>query len=302
VTAKEALDAVPGERLRRDESRCGARRSRQHEPCEQDAERWTFCPDCLTVSGRLPEGHQSDSVSELHAKSCFRRNAFSSGDGVSIDTTTLLKRIDQVLAVQGVADSSRLYESIVEALQAAVTLAGIIYGAGTPQVGILLEAAKIGRANPEGLIHRSFHRHVWPVVQGSLRAMRADVELGLVGNIERRAAGEVIADMLGLAKEALSDGSDGARNVAAVLTAAAFEDTIRRMGATLAKVQGRPDLFDVLTALKESKVLVAAPHTTAQSYLKFRNDSLHADWARLNAAVVGSCITFTEALLLQHFS
>ncbi len=40
------------------------------------------------------------------------------------------------------------------------------------------------------------------------RAMKADVESGLVGSIERRAVGEVIADMLGLAKEALADGSD----------------------------------------------------------------------------------------------
>jgi hypothetical protein len=42
--------------------------------------------------------------------------------------------------------------------------------------------------------------------------------------------------MLTLAKEALDEGSEGGKNVAAVLTAAAYEDTIRRMGATLANV------------------------------------------------------------------
>jgi len=78
--------------------------------------------------------------------------------------------------------------------------------------------------------------------------------------------------MLALAKEALANGSEGAKNVAAVLTAAAYEDAIRRMAATVASVPGRPDLANVLTALKGAGVLVGAPFTTAQSYLKFRND------------------------------
>src|SRR5262249_6169039 len=53
VTPKQALDAAsdaePGERLRRFESRCGPRGSCRCEPCERDAGRWSFCPDCLTV-------------------------------------------------------------------------------------------------------------------------------------------------------------------------------------------------------------------------------------------------------------
>jgi len=101
-------------------------------------------------------------------------------------------------------------------------------------------------------------------------------------------------------KKRWADGTDGARNVAAVLTAAAFEDTIRRMGATLAGVEGRPDLKEVLMALKKAQVLLGAPLATALGYLKFRNDALHADWAKLNAAVVGSCLSFTEGLLLQY--
>jgi hypothetical protein len=53
MTAKEVLDAAndaePGERARRFESRCGRRGSCRQEPCERDAGRWSFCPDCLTV-------------------------------------------------------------------------------------------------------------------------------------------------------------------------------------------------------------------------------------------------------------
>jgi hypothetical protein len=53
MTAKEALDAAddaaPGERLRGFETWCGPRGTCHYEPCEADAGRWTFCPDCLTV-------------------------------------------------------------------------------------------------------------------------------------------------------------------------------------------------------------------------------------------------------------
>ena len=72
------------------------------------------------------------------------------------------------------------------------------------------------------------------------------------------------------------------------------------MGSTFASVEGRPDLADVFAALKKANVLVGAPLSTGLSFLKFRNDALHADWTKLNTAVVGSCIAFV--LLLQHFS
>jgi hypothetical protein len=218
---------------------------------------------------------------------------------MALDCAALLTRIDQLLAKE-VTDAT--YATIVEVMQGTVTLATIIYGATEPpQVRAMTEAAQHA-SKVSGSVSIIFWENVWPVVQGTLRAMRADVEAGLVGDIQRRATGEVLADMLGLAKEAFADAQEGTRNVAAVLTAAAFEDTIRKMGATLASVQGRPDLANVLVALKNAKVLVGAPATTAQSYLKFRNDALHADWAQLNDALVGSCLAFVEHLVLQHLS
>jgi hypothetical protein len=65
MTAREALDAAkgaqPGERLRGFESKCGPRGSCRHEPCERDAGRWTFCPDCLTVFDDYRKGREPDS-------------------------------------------------------------------------------------------------------------------------------------------------------------------------------------------------------------------------------------------------
>jgi hypothetical protein len=53
VTAHGALTvasaAAPGERLRRYEAVCAPRGSCQHNACERDSGRWSFCPECLTV-------------------------------------------------------------------------------------------------------------------------------------------------------------------------------------------------------------------------------------------------------------
>src|SRR5207248_2452638 len=100
----------------------------------------------------------------------------------------------------------------------------------------------------------------------------------------------------------LEDDTESAKNVSAVLVAAAFEDLIRRMGTELASIVGRPKLEEVVNALKNAGVLKGGEVATAQSYLKFRNDALHADWAKVQKSQVTSCTAFVEALLVNHFS
>ena len=211
-----------------------------------------------------------------------------------------IKRIDQLLATD--VEKSGVYASIVEAHTGALTLATAIYGAGRPQVQMLLDAVKKANTEKHGDSGWNYRGIVWPVVQGSLKAMKGDIEAGVVGNIERRGAGAVLGDLLELAKVALAERSDDAKNVAAVLVAASFEDTMRKMGETLANVQGRPKLSDVVTALKNADVLKGASVGIAQNYLQFRNDALHADWAKVKPEVVVSCLGFVEQLLIQHFS
>jgi hypothetical protein len=67
-------------------------------------------------------------------------------------------------------------------------------------------------------------------------------------------------------------------------------------------VAGRPSLQEVTTALKGAGVLKGGEIGTAQSFLKFRNDSLHADWANVSRTQVESCTAFIEAMLVKHFS
>jgi hypothetical protein len=87
--------------------------------------------------------------------------------------------------------------------------------------------------------------------------------------------------------------------VAAVLAAAAFEDILRR----LTEVNGIPHhekLADVHTALKDVGVLQGAEVGIAQSYLSFRNRSLHAQWSDVDRPSINSVLAFTEQMILKH--
>ncbi|PYV10077.1 MAG: hypothetical protein DMG07_21765, partial [Acidobacteria bacterium] len=54
-------------------------------------------------------------------------------------------------------------------------------------------------------------------LRGILRTAKAELEAGLVGDLRRRFTGEVLTDFVELARGALDEGGDGAKNVAAVL-------------------------------------------------------------------------------------
>src|SRR5262245_3161459 len=117
-----------------------------------------------------------------------------------------IARIDALLGIDfGAGDS---YSKTVEAHTGALTIATSIYGVGQPQVQALIDIVKNANAQKTGTQSHNYWQIVRPMVEGSLRAMKADIESGLLGNIERRGAGYVLADMLGLAKDALAENTD----------------------------------------------------------------------------------------------
>lgn len=220
---------------------------------------------------------------------------------MAIDESVFHARVDELQkSLDG--DAGVQMATMNAALQGTLTLVRALYGLGSAHESTLTNAVKASHSAKDGTPDHNFKRHVRPAVKGTLDALRGDLRAGLVGDLHRRGMGEVLADMLTLAKEAHSDHSGRAKNVAAVLAAAAFEDTIRKLGSALAKIGDRRPLADVLVALKDARTLEGASYSTAQSYLKFRNDALHADWDKLDLDVIGSCIAFVEHLLLKHFS
>jgi hypothetical protein len=187
-----------------------------------------------------------------------------------------------------------------EVVQSAISLLTAVYGPQSAQLNAfttcLAQVAKLAE-NPTNSSH-----HQERLAYGAIQNTVAEIEGGLIVGLRAQVAGEIFVELVGLGKEALEGDTEAAKNVSAVLIAAAFEDLMRRMGSELAGVVGRPKLEEVLTALKNAGILKGGEVGTAQSYLKFRNDSLHADWAKVQKPQIQSCIAFIEALLAKHFS
>lgn len=215
-----------------------------------------------------------------------------------MDSTLLKSRIDELLDRARRAEMAKMVERANEVLQGTITVMSAVYGPDSHQVKTLLEAT-------EQTVKKAPHNHVaaqgMAVLTGALRNLKAEIDAGLMGSLQRRIAGDVLTDFIQLAKAALDEAGDQAKNVAAVLTAAAFEDTIRRMGSTFAGVIGKEDLSKVIDTLKTHGILMSPQLGIAQSYLNFRNHALHANWDKIDRAAVQSALGFVEQLLLKHF-
>lgn len=181
-----------------------------------------------------------------------------------------------------------------------LTLMTAAYGGESHQVRTLLkrrdEVAKDARTDRE----RKFQIIVSS--KGALENLRDEVEGGLLTSVERRITSDVLSDLIQLARVALGEGGDGAKNVAAVLAAAAYEDTLRRVAREHAGVIGQDKLEAVIGKLKDADLLVAPQLGIAIGYLSFRNHALHAQWETIDRAAVQSVLGFVEELLLKHFS
>lgn len=215
-----------------------------------------------------------------------------------MDEQSLKKRIDNLLYIARYStkiSSSQTYELF----QGALTVMTALHGSDSIQVQTLVK-------NREEIIEQfgtiDALEYLNHLAIGSLENMKAEIESGLGSNLQRTIAGAVITDFIQLAHHTLdNDNTDDAKNVASVLAASVYEDTIRRLAIT----KGRPHqerLADVINDLKDNNILQGAQVGIANSYLSFRNKALHAQWDKVDRASVASVLGFVEGLLLQHFS
>src|SRR5262249_33693916 len=146
-------------------------------------------------------------------------------------------------------------DKAAEAFAGALTLAAAIYGPSNPHTDTLRRAEDDARRT-WGMTFQT--DDLKAAVRGVLNALRADIELGVVGSIEQRGYGLAMADLVEGARAALAYGAGpGETQVAAVLAAAAYEDTMRRMGTALAEMteDPRPTLETIIQQLKAKDVL-----------------------------------------------
>jgi hypothetical protein len=213
---------------------------------------------------------------------------------MSVNQADILKRIDELLQLN--PDQTEM-NNAPELSQGCVSLLSLVYGPKSAQVQQF--NASLTEQSKRGVF--AMH-YISLTCHGTLKNLKREVESGLTANLKQQITGEVLTDLIQLARTVLDEPGDNAKNVASVLTAAAFEDTIRRMGETLAGVMGKDDLADVLKKLKDADVVKSPQVGIAQSYLTFRNRALHANWGDIQRESVLSVLSFVEQLLLKHFS
>jgi len=151
-----------------------------------------------------------------------------------------------------------------------VSLITLLYGPRSTQLIAFENALAEERKRVSNHWHESQPVSIAEMAGGVLRNVSAELDAGLIGSLRQQITGEVLADFLSLSRKALEEPGDQAKNVAAVLAAAAFEDTFRRLGSLHAGTVGGEKLADVLTSLKNSGVLQGPQVGIAQSYLTFR--------------------------------
>ena len=211
--------------------------------------------------------------------------------------TALSTRVDELLGVPQQTPStmlqSALYNGTLGVMQS-------LYGTDSSQEKALREHIELIFQKGHPTNQHSIEVAI-EAIKGSLASIKSELDAGFIGSLRVTLTGEVLADLIKLSRTTLTEPGDDAKNVAAVLAAAAFEDAVRKLSDT--KGLGEKEkLADVLTALKDAGVLQGAEVGIAQSYLSFRNRALHAKWSEVGRPGVESALAFTEQLILKHFA
>jgi len=191
-----------------------------------------------------------------------------------------------------------LDRSVVDGTYAGtLNIVSALYGATSAQTKTLLEMHKLSNTRDYGVdwLIQSFASSL----RGVLENIKEELEAGLISSIADQAAGEVIGDLVALAKTQLRGGY---KDVAAVLATAALEDAMKRKAAEQGvNVEGKT-LDAVINALKAKQFFKGAQAPIVASYVKLRNAAMHADWPKIQDADVSSLIGFLEPFLLQNFT
>jgi hypothetical protein len=216
-----------------------------------------------------------------------------------MDEKKILARIDELLVRQqkGLEDWSA---AAGELYHGTVTVLGLTHGDNSQQLKAFYEAIASTRKTASTPFESAMG--VISYSCGVLQSIKHEVQEGLIGNLRREVTGEVLADFLQLAQATLDERTELSKNVAAVLAAAAFEDTLRRLGALYCGIHTRESLPDILSNLKGAGVLTGSQVGVVQSHFQFRNDAMHADWNKIDAVSVRTVLSMVQELLLKHFS
>src|SRR5687768_5436996 len=117
----------------------------------------------------------------------------------------LSRRIDALLSNDGVANPSPS-----ELFQGALSLLTAVYGSSSAQIQTLTKAAEQLREKHSG---NYVDQELSFLAKGALKNLRAELNAGLAGSLQRTITGEVLTDFIRLSRTALEETGDEAKNV-----------------------------------------------------------------------------------------
>ncbi len=147
-----------------------------------------------------------------------------------------------------------------------------------------------------------YNKRIAKEVESVLGAAIADYRAGFTGRVRVQAKGEILGDFVALARQALVEHHDDADRVAAVLTAAALEETLKQLGECAGLDVYNRDMRGVIQKLKNEGALVGAQAGVAFGYAGFRDSAFHGQFQDIERAATESALTFVEGLLSSEFS
>lgn len=214
-----------------------------------------------------------------------------------MDANTIKNRIKELLVKSGREASLQIVSELQHGTK---SILEALYGPGSIQEkNFEGHLDKILRNSP--ISSSLTQENIIEAIRGTLESVLREIHSGLIGSLQSTVTGEVLTDLIKLSRKVLDEAAADGKNVAAVLGAAAFEDTIRRIAAKHGLPE-REKLADTLEEMKKNGILKGAQVGIAQSYLGFRNKALHAKWDDVDVSAVQSVLAFTEQLIMAHFS
>jgi hypothetical protein len=210
-----------------------------------------------------------------------------------ITDENFLNRIDELINLQA---QDGYHVILGEVYAGTIGIASQIWGSNSNQV----DAIKQLREDVQTANSATHLKPQQIVLQckGILRSISSDIRAGRLGSILLEYQGQVFVDFINVAKAALAE---GIKDVAAVLAAAALEDTLKRYGQIKGLDVEDKELSSVINALKSAGLLSATQGALLKGMVPFRNKALHAEWAKIDTAEVQGVLAFVEEFLIKQF-
>lgn len=213
----------------------------------------------------------------------------------------IIERVDELLSMGGRLSQESLGEVSGELARevyaGSLGLISKLYGTDSPQAETVRESNS--RVMGYNWAPTLKNNALVLELRGILANLKAEIKNGLLISIQEIAKGEILADFIILAKDAIDN---GIKDVAAVLSCAALEDALKRYAESLRINVEDKDLSEVVNALKAAGTLPGPQAKVIKSFVGIRNKAMHAEWGKIDTSEIHSVIAFVQDFISKRFS